>query len=122
MNEPDTFSPAALERLLKLGGQKFARDMIELFGSYGGKKLAEAREARQTGNLAALGAAAHALKSTAGNVGAIRVQALAAQVELLAGEQKGDLAGAQMDDLERAFAEAKAILELEATKLANPPA
>lgn len=120
MNEP-ALNPAAIERLLKLGGEKFTREMIEIFGSYGEKKLAEARQARQAENLAALAAAAHPLKSSAGNVGALRVQELAAQVELSAHEQKGDLAGAQLDELERAFAEARTFLELEKQKLAKPP-
>ncbi len=121
MNEPSPCNPAAIERLFKLGGQKFTLDMIELFGSYGAKKLAEAHQARQSGNLVALAAAAHPLKSSAGNVGATRVQELAAQVELSAQEQKADLAGTQLDELERAFAEARTFLELEKTKLTKPP-
>lgn len=121
MNGPSPSYPAAIERLVKLGGQKFALDMIGMFGSYGAKKLAAARQARQAGNLAALAAAAHPLKSSAGNVGAARVQELAAQVELAAEEQKGELAGAQLDELERAFAEALAFLEMEKTKLVKPP-
>src|ERR1039457_1583170 len=121
MNEPGTFNPAAIERLFKLGGQKFTLDRIEMFGSYGAKKLAEARQARQTGDLVKLAAAAHPLKSSAGNVGAVRVQELAAQVELFAEEQKGELAGTQLAELERAFAEAKTFLETEKTKLVKPP-
>ena len=39
MNEARPFNPAAIERLIKLGGQKFALEMIDLFGSYGAKKL-----------------------------------------------------------------------------------
>ena len=121
MSEPSTFNPAAIERLFKLGGQKFTLDMIELFGSYGAKKLAEAHQARQAGNLVALAAAAHPLKSSAGNVGAVRVQELAAQVELSAQEQKAELAGTQLEELERAFAEARTFLEFEKTKLTKPP-
>ncbi len=122
MNEPNTFDPAAIERLFKLGGQKFTLEMIDLFGSYGGKKVAEARTAQQSGNLKALAEAAHPLKSSAGNVGAVRVQALAAQVEASAREQKAELAGAQLDELERAFAEARIFLEVEKARLAKPPA
>src|SRR5712671_2528529 len=111
MNEPKPFDPAAIERLFKLGGQKFTLEMIDLFGSYGGKKLAEARQAQQTGNLKALADAAHPLKSSAGNVGAVRVQELAAQVESSAREPNAGLAGAQLDELERAFAEARVFFE-----------
>ena len=69
----------------------------------------------------ALSEAAHPLKSSAGNVGATRVQELAAQVELAAQEKKAELAGTQLDELERAFAEARTFLELEKTKLTKPP-
>ncbi|HEX9047663.1 MAG TPA: Hpt domain-containing protein [Verrucomicrobiae bacterium] len=112
------FNPAAIERLVKLGGSKFATEMIGMFGSYGGKKLAEARQAQAGGNLAALAAAAHPLKSSAGNVGASRVQELAAQVEQAALEQKPDLAAAQLTELEAAFAGAITFLEQEKLKLA----
>ena len=120
MNAPGPFDPAAIERLFKLGGQKFALEMIDLFGSYGGKKLAEARQAQQAGNLTALADAAHPLKSSAGNVGAVRVQELAAQVESSAREQNAGRAGAQLDELERAFAEAGNLLEAEKARLAKP--
>ena len=114
------FNPAAVERLVKLGGQKFASDMMEMFSSYGGKKLVEARQAQQAGNLAALAAAAHPLKSSAGNVGALRVQELAAQVEQAAEEQKADLAATQLAELECAFADAKNFVEQEKSKLTKP--
>jgi histidine phosphotransfer protein HptB len=122
MNEPNPCDPAALERLLKLGGPKFTREMIDLFASYGARKIAEARQARQSGNLTALAEAAHPLKSSAGNVGAVRVQALAALLETSARKQKADVAGAQLDELERAFTEARSILEAEQARLAQPPA
>ena len=121
MNEPSPFDPAAIERLLKLGGPKFTLEMIDLFGSYGGKKVAEARQAQNAGNLTTLAEAAHPLKSSAGNVGAVRVQELAAQVEASAREQNAGLAGAQLDELERAFAEARTYLEAEKARLSKPP-
>lgn len=122
MNEPDTFDPAAIERLIRLGGEKFAAEMIDLFGSYGAKKMAEARQSQQSGKLPALAEAAHPLKSSAGNVGAVRVQKLAAQVESSARAQDAGMAGAQLDELERAFAEARTFLEAQKARLAKPPA
>lgn len=122
MNESSPFNAAAIERLCRLGGDKFAVEMIDLFGSYGGKKIAEARLAQQAGNLTALAEAAHPLKSSAGNVGAVRVQELAAQVESSARAQQAEPAGAQLGELERAFAEAKAFLEIERARLVKPPA
>lgn len=118
MSERASFNPAALERLIKLGGQKFALEMIALFGSYGGQKMAEARQA---GDLPALAAAVHPLKSSAGNVGAARVQELAAQIEQAANEQQAEHASNLLTELEGAFTEAVKRLELEKTKLASAP-
>ncbi len=122
MNETNPFNPAAIERLLKLGGQKFTLEMIDLFASYGGKKLGEARSARAAGNLEALAEAVHPLKSSAGNVGATRVQELAGQAEMSARAQNAEQAGKEFDELERAFAEAKLMLEAEQARLRKLPA
>jgi HPt (histidine-containing phosphotransfer) domain-containing protein len=112
-----TLDPAAIERLRKLGGAKFAADMIDLFLSYGAKKVAETQAARQAGNLAGVAAAAHALKSSAGNVGAVRIQQLAEQIEQLAKRASGDAVAAEVAALERAFAEIRPRLEAEQAKL-----
>lgn len=117
VSESKTLDPAAIERLCRLGGGKFAAEMIELFLSYGGKKIAETRLAQQAGNLAEVANAAHPIKSSAGNVGAVRVQEQAALVEQLAKEAKRDALVSQVDELERTFAEAKARLEMEKSKL-----
>lgn len=120
MSEANTFNPEAVQRLLKLGGPKFALEMLDLFASYGGKKIAEARQARDAGNLKALAEAVHPLKSSAGNVGAARVQALANAIETLAREGRAEPAGAQFGELEQAFAEAITILSAERARLASP--
>lgn len=122
MNENTPINPSAIERLCRLGGEKFAGEMIDLFLSYGTQKMDEARQAQKTGNLKALADAAHPLKSSAGNVGAVRVQELATIVEAAARAQDAALAGAQLIELERAFAEAYAILKTERERLAKPPA
>jgi len=111
VDETKTLDPAALERLRKLGGNKFAGDMIDLFLSYGGKQVAEARAAWQAGHLAGVAGAAHALKSSAGNVGAGQVQKLAAQAEQAAKDASSEAAGAAVAALEQAFAETKPLLE-----------
>jgi two-component system, sensor histidine kinase and response regulator len=120
MSEEKSFNPEAIQRLLKLGGPKFTLEMIELFGSYCGKKLADARQASDAGNLKALAESVHPLKSSAGNVGALRVQALAESVEMLAREGKLEPAGVKLAELEQAFAEVKTILETERARISNP--
>jgi HPt (histidine-containing phosphotransfer) domain-containing protein len=63
----------AIERLRGFGGNKLLRGMIELFLRNAPVKAAEAREALDCGDAAALRAALHGLKSSAGQLGAISV-------------------------------------------------
>ena len=122
MNESNAFDPAAIERLRKLGGDKFAGDMIDLFLSYVGGKIAEARQAQVMGNLAQVATATHAIKSSAGNVGALQVQALATQAEHSAKNAMKDAAAGEVAALERAFVEIRPLLETEKSKLKPSPA
>ena len=74
---------AAIDRLKGFGGAKLVRGMIELFLSNAPLKAADAREALECGDTAALRAALHGLKSSAGQLGAQSVyQACIAGEEL----------------------------------------
>lgn len=117
MDAAKTLDPAALERLRKLGGDKFAGDMIALFLSYGGQKVAEAEAAGQAGDLTGVARALHALKSSAGNVGAVGVQQLAAHAEQAAQSALGDAVAADLAALARAFADLRRPLEAEHARL-----
>ena len=64
---------SAIARLRGFGGDKLVRGMIELFVRNAPTKAAEAREALDCGDSAALRAALHALKSSAGQLGATTV-------------------------------------------------
>lgn len=117
MGEQSPLNPAALERLRKLGGDKFLVDMINLFLSYGSTKVAEARRAHQAGNLVAVADAAHPIKSSAGNVGAERLQQAAMSLEQSAKEGRAADVAAQVDELETAYAQVKGLLETELARL-----
>jgi HPt (histidine-containing phosphotransfer) domain-containing protein len=108
---------AAIERLGKLGGPKFAAEMIALFLSYGEERITATRLALQAGNLDGVAEAAHPLKSSAGNVGALRVQELAASIEQFAKAGNTAALSSQVGELERAFAEVKVLLEAEKGRL-----
>ena len=81
---------AALDRLHDFGGQKLVRGMIELFVRNAPARAAEAREALDCGDSAALRAALHGLKSSAGQLGAATVHQACVSGEELA--SRGELA------------------------------
>lgn len=113
MSASNDLDPAAIERLQRLGGGTFTAEMIRLFLSYGGEKLAEARRALQAGDLVGVEKAVHPVKSSAGNVGAVRMQQLAVETEQRAREQQSAAVAALMDELEAAYAAVKPLLEAE---------
>jgi len=81
---------AALDRLSAFGGRRLLRGMIELFVKNAPIKAVEAREALDCGDSAALRAALHGLKSSAGQLGSATVyQACVAGEELAS---RGELA------------------------------
>ena len=81
--EPTLVDEAALQRLRGFGGEKLVRGMIELFLKNAPSRVAEAREALDCGDAAALRSALHGLKSSAGQLGATTVhQACIAGEEL----------------------------------------
>ena|SRR5687768_8350891 len=83
VTEQTLLDQAAIERLRSFGGDKLLRGMIELFVKNAPGKAAEAREALDCGDSAALRASLHSLKSSAGQLGAASVhQACIAGEEL----------------------------------------
>jgi HPt (histidine-containing phosphotransfer) domain-containing protein len=81
----------AIERLRSFGGQKLLDGMIELFVKNAPSRAADAREALDCGDAAALRSALHALKSSAGQLGAISVhQACIAGEELASRGELGE--------------------------------
>lgn len=121
MSESSPLHPNAIERLCKLGGPAFAGKMIDLFISYCGEKVAAARRAQVAGHWPGVAEAVHPIKSSAGNVGATRVQDLATRLEQSAKQANASQAVAELAELEQAFGEAKTALETQKAKLPLPP-
>lgn len=94
MHPQPCLDEAALAKLLKLGGPKFAGNMVDLFLGYAPTKLAEALAAEAKGDCAGVHDAMHPLKTSAGHVGALAVRALAMEIEQLArAGERGRLPG-----------------------------
>jgi CheY-like chemotaxis protein/HPt (histidine-containing phosphotransfer) domain-containing protein len=120
MAESPHLNPAALERLHRLGGAEFVGKMIALFLSYTAEKIAGARAAQVAGDLGGVAKAVHPIKSSAGNVGATRVQELAQRLEALAQQGPSAAVTALVGELEQAFLAVKPELERRQKALAKP--
>ena len=117
MSAESTLDTTAIARLRKLGGDKFVGDMIDLFFQYVPERLAAARVAAQAGDLQAVEKAVHSLKSSAGQIGACRVQDLATQIEKLAVDKQADAIRLLLPQLEESITQVKPLLEGQR----NPP-
>jgi HPt (histidine-containing phosphotransfer) domain-containing protein len=71
----------ALKRLERFGGLKLRAELTTLFLEEAPSRVAKARAAVAAGNLEAIRAMAHTLKSSAGQMGAVRVQYLCERLE-----------------------------------------
>ncbi|HEX5268890.1 MAG TPA: Hpt domain-containing protein [Gemmataceae bacterium] len=83
---------ARLAMLRRVGGDKLIRDLIDLLMDGAPRKLEAARAALAAGDLDGVRRAAHALTSSAGNLGASETQAAALALERAAAGA-GDVAG-----------------------------
>jgi HPt (histidine-containing phosphotransfer) domain-containing protein len=108
-----TLDPVAVERLRRIGGSTLARQMIELFLELGPGRVTELADGVAAADAGRVERAAHTLKSTAANLGAVRVQELAAALEERAGRGVIDatLAEAMMPAWEQSVAALRGILE-----------
>lgn len=111
MGEPDRFDPAAIDRLRRLGGGELVRRMGRLFVSLGEERVTAARAGVTYGDLDTIERAAHSLKSSAGNVGAVELQRFAEAAERAAAEGRRQDAAAAVEAMERSFAEARDRIE-----------
>lgn len=104
---------AALERLLRIGGQPFLLEMIDLFLAHAPGRLAAARAALGDGDHHRLYGAAHSLKATAGNLGARRLQAVAEEVERRSRAGEAASLPALLDEMDRCYEGVRERLEAE---------
>ena len=84
MNELPLVDQNQMDRLTEWGGKDLQRKMVELFLTHAKERLDQIREGVSGGNAEMAETGAHTLKSSAGNVGAQRVQRLAQDAEGLA--------------------------------------
>lgn len=76
---------AAVDRLRRLGGANLVRQMLELYLAQGPERMKSLVEGAAAGDTDRVERSAHTMKSSAGNVGALRLQQTAEALEAAAG-------------------------------------
>ena len=94
MSDDVVLDPVALQRLKRLGGPPFLRQMVELYLQHGPDRIRAMEEGVSTSDAAKVERAAHSLKSSAGNLGATRLQEAALALELAGAAGTVDIAAA----------------------------
>lgn len=89
MNDQEVIDPRALARLQEWGGDKLLRELVRIFLDNSPTRVDQMRTAVNGGDIKDAERAAHSLKSSAANLGAERLRALASEVERAAAQ--GDL-------------------------------
>ena len=109
----------ALERLRQLGGNELVLKMIDLFSSHAQSIVTQALAAFNAGDLEGVERAAHSIKSSAGNVGAVEVRQLAERIEEAAHMGDTSILQGLVTGLEHAFRRATARLDEERSSQAQ---
>jgi len=85
-DDTPVLDPAAAQRLQRMGGAKLLRQMLELYLSLGPERLAALADGAAANDATRVERAAHNLKSSSGNVGALRLMEAATLLERQAGD------------------------------------
>ena len=108
--ENAVLDPSAMERLTRIGGDRLVEKMLVSFHAFANEKVSEISQAVSEENWAQAGQAAHALKSSAGNVGAVDLQRLSFALECAGRDADGESIPALVTELIAAFEATKSAL------------
>jgi HPt (histidine-containing phosphotransfer) domain-containing protein len=108
--EPFLLDATAFARVLELGGPQLLGRLIDLFLENAPERLARALRGAAGADLETVERATHSLKSTAGNLGARRLQLIAERIERLAAARDAAAVQPLLPELERAFETTRAAL------------
>ena len=100
---PD-FDSQALDRLRRQGGDRLLREIVAVFLEDAPKRIRSGRAGAEGSDLDRTRRAAHSLKSSAGTLGALRLQAVSEHIESLAAKRRKAAVVELLDDWEAAFA------------------
>ena len=111
MSESDSNIITSLEKLRTVGGEALVRKMIGLFLEHAPARVEAARAALAKARWNDVERPAHSLKSSAGTLGLLRIQALAARVEDLSSRGEAGLLPALLDELGKAVEASRPLLQ-----------
>jgi len=94
-----SIDPSAIARLKKIGSDVLVVKMIDLFLENTPQKIDIMKRANQDSDFQSLEMAAHSLKSSAGNIGAKKLQKTANDIESLAQKKESKLLGKLIDSI-----------------------
>jgi HPt (histidine-containing phosphotransfer) domain-containing protein len=114
MSDPSILDAEAIQNLRALGDEmeddSFLKEVVEIYLTDTPKRLAEIHECLASGDNTTLNRAAHSVKGSSSNLGAVKVIVVAKRIEEKSKESLENLE-ADIAELESAFADAKAALE-----------
>jgi HPt (histidine-containing phosphotransfer) domain-containing protein len=116
----DEFDDAPLAMIRRVGRDTLARKMIDLFLASGPERAKQIQVAHAAGDFTSAGKVAHSLKSSAGQLGAIRLQRTCQRIEDAGRANDGVGMGALLPELSSQMTSAEAWLRAGAAT-ANPP-
>jgi len=103
MNHSEYVDPEAPSRLEGWGGRKLVQQMIRLFLENSPERMAQIREGVRTNTADPALRGAHSLKSTAANLGAMRLSGLAKLVEEAAEDGDVDRVRTLLPEIESVY-------------------
>jgi HPt (histidine-containing phosphotransfer) domain-containing protein len=111
MNDQEVIDPRALARLQEWGGDKLLRELVRIFLDNSPIRVGQIRAAVDGGDIKDAERAAHSLKSSAANLGAERLRALASEVERTASSADLEATRDRLGELEGAWKRVVSALE-----------
>ncbi len=99
--------PVALQRLRRFGGDKLVHELVQLFLQHSPDRLSAARAGLLASNANVVKASLHALKASAGQLGALAVQRLCEEGEREASNERLDRVARMLVPLEDELARAR---------------
>ncbi|MBN2144055.1 MAG: Hpt domain-containing protein [Candidatus Aureabacteria bacterium] len=102
-DEEQSLDDKTVSRLCKIGGGKLLKEMIALFLDHAPKKLSVISEGAATSDWKMVEKGAHSLKSSAANLGAMKMHRISESLEQLSTEGKTDSLRPLIQELESEF-------------------